>query len=81
MFIDPGAEQTVEELIERIAVPHAVHVAFAKTKGAAGEDARIDRGIMNLDIPWCVAVDLYACLFRQFVQNSRQFRVVYSAKW
>src|SRR5262245_53388596 len=55
--LEPMAERSLHELIERRSVPPFVHVTFAEPEGAPRENAREEPFVMNTDVPRLVAVD------------------------
>src|SRR5205814_9660072 len=57
-LLEPGGEGTATHFVKRPAVPPPIHVGFAKSEGAAGEDACKKAFVVHLDIPGTSAVDL-----------------------
>lgn len=52
---------SVEELIEILALPPAVHVALAETQGTLVQDAVEEIGVFDADVPRTRTVDLVVC--------------------
>jgi hypothetical protein len=52
-----SGKRSVEELVQGLAVPHAIHVGFPKSERNIGGDAIIRGIIVTLQIPRSPAID------------------------
>jgi hypothetical protein len=56
-FLDPGAQKTVEKLVQPLALPHPVHIGLAETERPLRQDKLVDAFIEYPDIPRGVTID------------------------
>ncbi len=68
-----GGKRPVEELVQGLAVPHAIHVGFPKSERNIAGDALIDGIIVTLQIPGSTAIDADIRSAKQIFKPFRQF--------
>ena len=68
-----GGQRPVEELVQGLAVPHAVHVGFPESERNVAGDALIGGFIVALQIPGPPAVDADIRSAKQIFEPFRQF--------
>jgi hypothetical protein len=56
-FLEPSTNGAATHLIQRIAVPTAVHIGFAETERPGSQDSAKEAPVMHLYIPGASAVD------------------------
>src|SRR5439155_18377531 len=56
-LIEPGTNGAATHLIERIAVPPAIHIGFSETERPGSQDSAKEAPVMHLYVPWASAVD------------------------
>ena len=61
-----NTEQAVDELIDRLAVPPAIHIGFTKTKGPLGEYALEYPLVVYLHVPGPDSVNPNICPAQNF---------------
>jgi hypothetical protein len=57
--MEVGPECPRDHLIELLAIPPAVHIAFAHGKHPFGNDTRVNFVVMDLNVPGAIAIDAY----------------------
>lgn len=70
-FLDPGAQKTVEKLVQPLALPHPVHIRLAEAERTLRQDKLIDAFVEYPDIPGGVAVDRDACILGKLADDGR----------
>ena len=65
MSVDLEAEQLVNEGVQRLGVPPAVHIGLAEAERSMAEDATVEPVVMYLNVERPVTVDLDTRLFQQ----------------
>jgi len=63
-LVELGAHQTIKELVQRLGVPVAIHITFAKPQIASRKGAIDNAWRLQLNIPRPVAVDRNIRLFQ-----------------
>jgi hypothetical protein len=56
-FLEPSTNGAATHLIQRIAVPPAVHIGFAETERPGSQDSAKEAPVMHLYVPGASAVD------------------------
>jgi hypothetical protein len=56
-FLEAGTNGAATHLIQRIAVPPAVHIGFAETERPGSQDSAKEAPVMHLYVPGASAVD------------------------
>lgn len=70
--LDVLAQQTRQALVQRRAVPPAIHVCLAEAQGAIRQHTGIEAFVVNLDVPRTVTVDTDIRAFQEFLDTSTQ---------
>jgi len=73
-----GGKYPVEELVQGLAIPHAIHVGFTKSERNIGGDALVNGFIVALQIPGAIPVYSDIRLAKDILDPVRQFRHVFS---
>ena len=74
LVVDVVAEQSVEELIQSLRIPQAIHIGFAEAERPVRQYAPIGFRIVYLYIAGLIAIEADARHAGQFAQNRRRCR-------
>ena len=64
-----GPQSAVDELIDCLAVPPAVHVGFSQAQGGPLQHAVVEPRVVDLDVPGVAAVDRNARQVEQLADD------------
>src|SRR5437667_8025174 len=57
-FLEPGTNRAATHVIQRVAVPPAIHVGFSETERPGSQDSAKEALVMHLYVPRPTAVDV-----------------------
>src|SRR5436190_20519518 len=60
-LLEPGTNGAATHLIQRVAVPPAIHIGFHETERPGSQDSAKEAPVMHLYVPWASAVDANVC--------------------
>jgi hypothetical protein len=61
LLIQVTGKNVIKKLVEVLAIPPAVHIRLAKSNGKFPNNSRVKSLVMDLYVPWTIAVDPDVC--------------------
>jgi hypothetical protein len=62
--------------VQFVTVPVSFHVGLAEAEGAFGQGIAVGASIVDLDVPWAIAIKADACRLNQFDQYPGRLGVL-----